>query len=213
VGQGIAVAFTVTSGGGTPTGNVTVSDGTESCSATVAAGTCPLTPTSSGSKTLTATYGGDANFAGSTSAGASHTVNAAGTTTTIAAHTPNPSAVGQAVSFTFTIVRAAPRGGTPTGNVTVSDGTATCTGTVAAGDCTLTPTSAGTKTLIATYAGDANFGGSTSAGVSHTVNTAGTTTTIVSHTPNPSAVGQAVSFTFTVTTNTQIGRASCRERV
>src|SRR5206468_6874895 len=95
VGQGIAVAFTVTSGGGTPTGNVTVSDGTESCSATVAAGTCPLTPTSSGSKTLTATYGGDANFAGSTSAGASHTVNAAGTTTAITAHTPDPSAVGQ----------------------------------------------------------------------------------------------------------------------
>src|SRR2546422_1848669 len=38
---------------------------------------CTLTPTSSGSKTLTATYGGDANFAGSTSVGVSHTVNAA----------------------------------------------------------------------------------------------------------------------------------------
>src|SRR2546422_2232871 len=131
--QGIAVAFTVTSGGGTPTGNVTVTDGAAICNGTVAAGTCTLTPTTAGNKTLTATYAGDANFAGSTSAGASHTVNAAGTTTTITAHTPNPSAVGQAVSFTFTVVANAPGSGTPSGNVTVSDGTQSCSASVAAG--------------------------------------------------------------------------------
>src|SRR5256885_9162460 len=103
VGQGIAVAFTVTSGGGTPTGNVTVSDGTENCSGSVAAGTCTPTPTSSGSKTLTATYGGDLNFAGSTSPRASHTVNAAGTTTTITAHTPDPSARRPALGLPFPV--------------------------------------------------------------------------------------------------------------
>src|SRR2546422_2536154 len=58
---------------------------------------CTLTPTSSGSKTLTATYGGDANFAGSTSVGVSHTVNAAATTTAITGQAPNPSVVGQTV--------------------------------------------------------------------------------------------------------------------
>src|SRR5438093_292498 len=168
VGQGIAVAFTVTSGGGTPTGNVTVSDGTENCSGSVAAGTCTLTPTTAGSKVLTATYGGDANFAGSTSAGASHTVNAAGTTTAITAHTPDPSAVGQAVNFTFTVVANAPGSGTPTGNVTVSDGTQSCSASVAAGSCTIAFSAAGGRIVTATYATDGNFAGSTSAGVSQT---------------------------------------------
>src|SRR5439155_7114853 len=55
---------------------------------------------------------------------------------------------------------------------------ATCISTVAAGSCTLTPTSVGAKTVTATYAGDLNFAGSTSVGVSHTVNAAATTTTI-----------------------------------
>src|SRR5438093_7695727 len=166
VGQGIAVAFTVTSGGGTPTGNVTVSDGTENCSGSVAAGTCTLTPTTAGSKTLTATYGGDANFAGSTSAGASHTVTAAGTTTTITGHTPDPSAVGQAVSFTFTVVPNAPGGGTPTGNVTVSDGTQSCSASVATGTCSIAFSSAGARNVTATYPGDGNFATSTSTAVS-----------------------------------------------
>src|SRR5207237_1258076 len=150
----------------TPTGNVTVSDGAATCVGTVAAGTCSLTPTTAGAKTLTATYAGDANFAGSTSAGVAHTVGAGGTTTTITGHTPDPSAVGQAIAVTFTVTSG---GGTPTGDVTVSAGTDTCTGTVAAGTCSLTPTTAGAKTLTATYAGDANFAGSTSAGVAHTV--------------------------------------------
>src|SRR5437016_7627335 len=137
VGQGIAVAFTVTSGGGTPTGNVTVTDGAATCNGTVAAGTCTLTPATAGSKTLAATYGGDANFAGSTSAGASHTVNAAGTTTTITSHTPDPSAVGQAVGFAFTVAPNAPGGGTPTGNGTVRDGTQSCSASVATGSCSI----------------------------------------------------------------------------
>src|SRR5207245_4106644 len=108
VGQGLPVAFTVTAGGSMPTRRSSDLDGTATCNGTVAAGTCTLTPATAGSKTLTATYGGDANFAGSTSVGASHTENAATTTTSITAHTPNPSAVGQAVSFTFTVVPNAP---------------------------------------------------------------------------------------------------------
>ena len=59
---------------------------------------------------------------------------------------------------------------TPTGNVTVGDGTDSCTGTVAAGSCSLTFTSAGTKALNAAYAGDSNFNSSNSIGVVHTVN-------------------------------------------
>lgn len=50
--------------------------------------------------------------------------------------------------------------GIPTGNVTVSDVTNTCTGMVAAGTCTLTPTLTGVLTLTATYAGDDVYIGS-----------------------------------------------------
>src|SRR5207245_2665769 len=108
----------------------------------------------------TAGYAGDGNFATSTSAGVTHTVGAASTTTTITADTPAPSVVGQPVTVSYTVTSA---GGTPTGTVSVSDGTETCSGTVAAGTCTLTPATAGTKTLIASYPGDPSFASSTSA--------------------------------------------------
>src|SRR5207248_8713261 len=55
------------------------------------------------------------------------------------------------------------------------------------------------STLIATYAGDGTFAGSTSTGAGHTVNPAATTTAITGQTPNPSTVGEAVDFTFAVT--------------
>ena len=55
----------------------------------------------------------------------------------------------------YTVTANAPGGGTPTGNVvvTVSGGAETCTGTVAAGTCTITLTGSGPRTLTATYAG------------------------------------------------------------
>ena len=92
----------------------------------------------------------------------------AGTTTTLASDTPDPSVVGQAVTVAYTVTANPPGSGTPTGNVTVSDGVNNCTGTVAAGSCSLTLTTAGARTLTATYAGDANFNGS-SGTASHTV--------------------------------------------
>jgi Ca2+-binding RTX toxin-like protein len=78
-GQPVTVQYRVTpsSGTGTPTGTVTVSDGTASCTGTVAAGQCSLTFTSTGTKGLTASYAGDANFNPSASAFESHTVNPA----------------------------------------------------------------------------------------------------------------------------------------
>jgi LPXTG-site transpeptidase (sortase) family protein len=201
VGQSVTVNYSVavtTPGAGTPTGNVTVSDGTSSCTGTVAAGTCSITFTSSGSKNLTATYAGDTNFNGSASTSVSHTVNKADTTTSITSDTPDPSVVGQSVTVNYSVSVTAPGSGTPTGNVTVSDGTSSCTGTVAAGTCSITFTSSGSKNLTATYVGDANFNGSTSASAAHTVNHAGTTTTITSDTPDPSVVGQSVVINYSV---------------
>ena len=70
----------------------------------------------------------------------------------------------------FGVSVAAPGAGTPTGNVSVSDGVSGCAATVAAGACDIALTTAGSRTLIATYAGDSNFRASSSAGKPHTVN-------------------------------------------
>ena len=205
VGQAYAVTFSVSvtpPGAGTPTGTVTVSDGTGgTCSASVAAGSCSLTSTMAGSKTLTAVYGGDGNFNGSTSAGEPHQVDKADTTTTITNDMPDPSKVGQAYTVSFTVTVNSPGAGTPTGNVTVSDGAASCTATVAAGGCSLTSTTAGSKTLTAAYAGDSNFNGGTSTAEPHQVQKADTTTAITGHTPTSSVVGQAYTVSFNVTVN------------
>jgi YVTN family beta-propeller protein/predicted outer membrane repeat protein len=161
VGQTVTVQYSVTSGTSvTPTGNVTVTDGSQSCTATVAAGQCTLTFVSVGSKSLTAAYAGDAAFTGSTSAAEAHQVNKADTTTTITSDSPDPSFVGQAVTIKYSVSVNAPGAGTPTGNVTVSDGPDSCTGTVSAGQCSISFPSAGSKSLTASYAGDVNFNSS-----------------------------------------------------
>src|SRR5207253_3927226 len=137
----------------------------------VATGSCSIAFSSAGGRNVTASYPGDGNFATSTSTAVSQTVGAASTTTAITTHTPNPSVVGQGIVVAFTVTSG---GGTPTGNVTVSDGTENCSASVAAGSCTLTPTSAGTKTLTATYPGDANFARNTSPGATQPVTATGT---------------------------------------
>ncbi len=198
-GQGISVSFSVTSAGGTPTGSVTVSDGAgATCNNLVSAGSCTLTPATAGAKSLVATYAGDGNFGGSISPAVGHTVNTAATTTAITADTPDPSTVNTAYTVSFAVAVTAPGAGTPTGNVTVSDGTDSCVAAASAGSCALTSTTVGAKTLVATYAGDANFAGSVSAGAAHTVNLIGTTTTITGVNPATIVLGQAVTVSFTV---------------
>ncbi|MEQ1607114.1 MAG: MBG domain-containing protein [Pyrinomonadaceae bacterium] len=99
------------------------------------------------------------------------TVTQAATTTTITNATAlgNSTVIGQNYPVNWTTAPVAPGAGTPTGNVTVSDGTGnTCTAAVAAGTCSLTST-LGPKTITAAYAGDANFGASTSQVVQHNV--------------------------------------------
>jgi hypothetical protein len=63
-GNAVTVHFSVTSDGGTPTGDVVVSvnGGSETCTGTVASGMCNITLAETGKVTLTATYAGDALF-------------------------------------------------------------------------------------------------------------------------------------------------------
>ena len=95
VGQPYTVNFSVTATGGTPTGQVTVSDGTSTCGAPVATGSCVLDDITPGNKTITVTYAGDGKFAGA-SATATHTVNYGGSLADLAS--------GAGWETTFTLV-------------------------------------------------------------------------------------------------------------
>ena len=200
-GAGYTVAAGVyrTEGSGTPSGTVTVSDGSSTCQFTLvpvgvnsanATGSCPLASSASGSgaetKLLTATYSGDAQFGPSTGT-ALHDVNPvlASTTTLITSDAPDPSTSGQAYTVTLSVADDAGLV-TPTGTVTVRDqlsGGSTCTVSlsetstgVAGGSCALA-SSAGAKTLRATYSGDAVFASSVDQDA-HQVNAAVTPQTI-----------------------------------
>ncbi len=130
VGQAVNVTVTVTGSASTPTGTVDITGADTNCQITLAAGTgnCNVNFTSVGAKTLTATYIGDPSHITSSDTEA-HTVNKASTTTTITSDSPDASLVGQAVTVNFTVTSG---GGTPTGNVTVTDSAsaASCTASV-----------------------------------------------------------------------------------
>ncbi len=206
-GQSVDFTATVAGSGGTPTGQVTFKDG----AATLGTGTLsPSGPPNESQATLstdelavgdhevTAIYGGGAGFAGSTSNVVNHTVDKADTDTDITSPTPYSSVFGQPVTVHFNVTAEWPSSGTPTGNVTVDDGTDSCTGSVAsAGSCTLTFSTPGYKTLTATYAGDDNFNDSWD-DEGHDVDPADTTTTVTTS-PNPSVRDQEVTITANVT--------------
>ena len=110
---------------------------------------------------VAANWAATANYSAAGPATQTTAAAKAGSATSILAHTPNPSVVGQAVPVTFSVTGT---GVGPTGNVTVKATTGeSCTGTVAAGTCSLIFVTTGTRTMTATYAGDANFNGSSSA--------------------------------------------------
>src|SRR5439155_3866636 len=110
---------------GTPTGTVTFMDGTNTlASATLSGGQATLSTNSLSvaSHSITAVYGGDINFNGSTSSTLTQLVNKAGTTNALVSSV-NPSRFGQEVTFTATVTASAPGSGTLTGMVTFKDGT------------------------------------------------------------------------------------------
>ena len=194
IGQSVAVSATVTGSSSTPTGTVSITGADSNCTITLSggSGTCNVIFTSTGAKTLTATYSGNTTYAGS-SGTASHTVNQGGSTTAITAHTPNPSNPGQAVTVSVTVSGS---GTAPTGTVAITGADTNCTITLASGSgsCnTVVFNTVGTKTLTATYSGNGNYTGSTGT-ASHIVSLPlpATTTSITSDAPDPSTPGQSV---------------------
>jgi len=206
---GQSVTFTAKIGvvaPGVPTGSVTFKDG----STTLGTGTLNSTGQATfatttlavGSHTITAVYGGDPKFSGSTSAALPQTVSKDASTAAITS-SASPSVLNQSVSFTVTVSAAAPGSGTPTGTVQFSiDGSKFGSAVaLAGGSATSTSISAlklGNHTITASYAsGDKNFTASTAPSFTQVVNKDNTTTNLVV-TVNPSVYGQSISFTARV---------------
>jgi len=190
-------------GTGTPTGAVTFFDGTtalgSSSLSSNGVATFSTSALTAGTHSLTAQYGGDTNFGGSTSGALSQVVE--GTTATVLSPL-SAASYGTAVTFTATVAGS---GGTPTGTVVFLDGTTTLgTGTLnSSGVATFTTSilTAGVHSITAKYNGSANFAGSTSAAVTETIAKAATAATLVSSTVSASS-GAPVTFTATITSST-----------
>jgi Glycoside hydrolase family 44/Bacterial Ig-like domain (group 3) len=138
---------------------------------------------------------------------------AATTTTSLSASAAQIN-VGQSVTFTVGV--AASAGATPSGTVTLLDGS-TSLGTApltnGAATFTISSLAAGTHSITASYAGDSADGASTSSAVSVQVNGAQLASTAVTLVASPvSAVsGQAIALTASVTPASATGTISFKD--
>jgi MYXO-CTERM domain-containing protein len=187
-------------GAGLPTGTVTFTDGAAVIGLPDldALGNASVTVSTltAGTHSITASYGGDIDFLGSTSPTLSETIGT-NTATLALASSANPSVYQQNVTFTATLSGSA---GVPTGNVSFTDtvgGTVTPLGTspMTAGVATFSKKlNVGTHTITATFAGDTNYPGGAQGQLIQTVKVASTQMTLASNL-NPSNEGDQVTFT------------------
>jgi hypothetical protein len=113
----------------------------------------------------------------------------------------NPSYVAQLVTFTATVNPSS-----ATGTVTFKAGqTVLGTASLISGTASFSNSSlaAGSFNIVAAYSGDAKFASSTSGSITQRVNKAATTT-VLGSAPNPSSVGQLVTFKAVVTSSTGV---------
>lgn len=171
---GQTVTLTVVVNPGTATGTVTIFDSVTAApvgsTTTLSNGTATITTNtlSVGTHSLQAFYSGDPNNGSAQSNFVTVTINLTPSTITLTG--PTSAAVGQSVTLTATV---APAGATGTvnfrdGNTSIGTSTLNSAGIATLATSTL---AAGTHTITAIYAGDANFGSSTSAPVTITVGT------------------------------------------
>lgn len=165
--------------------------------------TCATTSEPIGTALITAVYSGVPSYSTSTAPAITQTVSKAATVTALASN-HNPSRSGQAVTLTATVTSTAD---TPTGTVLFfqveRDSSHTLLGS--------SPTTAGvasittdamhvrTGTVIAEYSGSANFAASTHTSPQTVLRSF--SKTLMSSSQKRSRVGQAVTFTVTVTSD------------
>jgi len=188
-GQPVTITASVVAsspGGGHPSGSVSFKDGgvdingcdAQPVSTTAGTATCTTAALGVANHSLTASYAGDHNFVGSSTASATtQAVAKAASSITLAQTTP--STQGQTATITALVATSAPGAGTPTGTVTFSDGgTSLGSGplSVVAGKAQATFSTSslatGAHTITASYSGDGSFTTSaTGAAVTQYVNT------------------------------------------
>jgi hypothetical protein len=209
LGQTASFSFTVTPSatGVAATGNVTLTASTgETCSATISAGSCSLTFNTAGVRTVTASYSGDGNYQSGVSAPVSQNVNQGTTTTAITSARPSPAFPGTPVSISFS-VSGSTNVVSPSGLVAVkassgetcSVSVATTIAGVASGSCSLTFSSAGTRTITASYAGDGNFQASSTISSTQLSLAVGDFTITATPTSQTISSGHQAIYTITLT--------------
>lgn len=176
-------ALVIGNGDTVPTGTVIFKDGTAALgTGTLSNGVATYTTSalrlSVGVHSITAVYGGDTFYNGSTSPVLTQTVTSSTpTTTTNVTSSSSTSVYGTTVTFTATVIGSGPT--IPTGTVIFKDGTTTLgTGALGGttGDTATYTTSAqrlsvGTHSITAVYSGDTYYNGSTSPTLTQTVTT------------------------------------------
>jgi len=217
---GTAVTYTATVSGtsGTPTGTVTFTDATTLCSGATltpingssASATCTegAPAMSAGSHTITATYNGNSTYQTSTDS-ITQTVQQGSTTTAAGSSLPSGFMVGVPVTYAATVT-AGETAISPGGTVTFTDNSSplctvsspvTSSGGSSRWTCTEPGSSMtlGPHSIVATYAGDANFTGSDNSATPfiQAVSKNATMTTL-SSSSNPSPVGTEVTYTATI---------------
>jgi len=217
VAVGTSVTLTATvkpaSGTPTPTGTVTFIDGANTLGTGTLNGSGVATYSASslalGAHSLTASYAGDSRNTASASSAITVTVTVGATTTTLTA-SPTSVALGSSVTFTATVAGTSGVSA-PTGTVTFMNGTtALGTGTLnGSGTATYTATSlaAGSYSVTAAYAGDANNAASTSSAVAVNV-WPGAQDFSISLSPSSGSVSRGKPMTVTVTITSVNGFAS-----
>lgn len=187
-----------------PSGTVSFYDGTNligtgslTSKATASLTTSTLTV---GSHTVTAVYGGNGNYAGSTSPAYVETITLIPTTVALSA-SPSTAAYGTPITLTAQISSSSGStvsSGTVTfanGSTTLGSSTVSSTGTASLVLSNLVP---GTYSLTATYSGSSTDGSATSAPLSITVTMLATSTSL-SVSATSAMYGTSISATATVT--------------
>jgi hypothetical protein len=207
-GSSLTLTATVSSAGGTPTGNVTFYDGaTPLGTVALVSGVATLSTSSLsvGLHSLTASYSGDAGHLAATSASVAETISKIASSVAVGSNN-NPSTLGSSVTFTATVSATS---GTPAGSVTFLDGASPLATVILVGGQATYTTSAltgGNHTINVNYAGNGTYLGSTGSVVQSV-----TTGSVIAF--NPTAYwkledGGNVTLTVTRTGGNTTGSAS-----
>jgi YVTN family beta-propeller protein len=177
VGRSVTFSASVAGTAGTPTGTVDFRDGATpigGCTGIALASghaACSTASLAAGAHSITAAYGGDANYSPGTSSALGQAVNLDSATVGLGS-SANPSLVGATVTFTASVTGGS---GSGSGVVDFRDGGTTISGCAGvalvsgSASCSTPSLALGTHSITAAYGGDAHYAPATSPALSQVV--------------------------------------------